>query len=232
MEYEEGMLTLDECDKKAIRKVSLNKFYKKSTTLGRGYFGIVRKIVHKKTGLSYAAKYIKKNKSEENWLEAIHHEIAVLQSVSTLHSQNLVHMDIKSDNILLSEPDSFDNIKLCDFGLAKCLESGKEVRTTQGTLDYVPPEVLKQKPITKKSDVWSIGVLTYYLVSGYTPFTVKTDFKTMTNIENGILEFGEESFRSISVECIDFIKSMLVVDPDLRPTVDELLQHAWFSTDI
>ncbi|XP_017772825.1 PREDICTED: serine/threonine-protein kinase 17A-like, partial [Nicrophorus vespilloides] len=156
----------------------------------------------------------------------------VLQSVSTLHSQNLVHMDIKSDNILLSKPDSFDNIKLCDFGLAKYLESGEEVRTAQGTLDYVPPEVLKHEPITKKSDVWSIGVLTYYLVSGYTPFTAKADLETMANIKNGILKFEEESFRSISVECIDFIKSMLVVDPELRPTVDELLQHAWLSTDI
>ncbi|XP_017779269.1 PREDICTED: death-associated protein kinase related-like [Nicrophorus vespilloides] len=286
MQCNKGLFTLDECEKKVFLKNPVDESYKVVSIVFKGKYGIVRKLIHKKTGILYAAKSIKKQTLTDNWTPSIHHEIAVLQkcksksivrlhevfetashvtivmeymvggdlqsifekreclsevetktviaqlleSVRILHHQNIVHMDIKIQNVLLSKPNCLENIKLCDFGISKFLEPGRVVRALQGTLDYLAPELLKRDQITLKVDVWSIGVLTYSLVSGYTPFGVQSQEETIRNITRGIVKFDEKLCGSITVGCIKFIKSMLVLDPKLRPTVDELIKHVWLTT--
>ncbi|KYB25355.1 death-associated protein kinase related [Tribolium castaneum] len=153
----------------------------------------------------------------------------ILDGVSFLHERNIVHLDLKPQNLLLSIEDNCDDIKLCDFGISKVLEPGVKVREIIGTVDYVAPEVLSYDPICLSTDIWSIGVLAYVLLSGYTPFGADDKQQTFLNISKCALSFEPDHFEDVSSPAIDFIKSALVTDPRKRPTVHELLEHPWIS---
>ncbi|GJQ71469.1 hypothetical protein Trydic_g11192 [Trypoxylus dichotomus] len=153
----------------------------------------------------------------------------ILEGLCFLHERNIAHLDLKPQNILLMVEDSCDDIKLCDFGISRILEPGTEVRTLSGTPDYVAPEVVSYEPISLATDIWSVGVLAYVLLSGYTPFGADTKEQTSLNISKGIVTFEPEDFVDVSSVALDFIKSILVLNPKKRPTVQELLQHPWIN---
>ncbi|XP_019869544.1 death-associated protein kinase related isoform X2 [Aethina tumida] len=153
----------------------------------------------------------------------------ILDGVAYLHERNIAHLDLKPQNLLLSEPNSCDDIKLCDFGISKVLEPGIIVREILGTLDYVAPEVLSYEPIELSTDIWSVGVLAYVLLTGFSPFGADDKQQTYLNISKCALTFEPEHFDDVSSSAIDFIKSALVVDPRKRPKVHDLLNHPWIS---
>lgn len=153
----------------------------------------------------------------------------ILEGLSYLHDRNIAHLDLKPQNLLLSIEDSCDDIKLCDFGISKVLQPGVTVREILGTVDYVAPEVLSYEPICLSTDIWSVGVLGYVLLSGFSPFGADDKQQTFLNISKCALSFEPEHFEDVSSAAIDFIKSALIVDPRKRPTVHELLDHPWIS---
>ncbi|XP_066248238.1 death-associated protein kinase related-like isoform X1 [Euwallacea similis] len=153
----------------------------------------------------------------------------ILEGLSYLHDRNIAHLDLKPQNLLLSIEDSCDDIKLCDFGISKILQPGVTVREILGTVDYVAPEVLSYEPICLSTDIWSVGVLAYVLLSGFSPFGADDKQQTFLNISKCALSFEPEHFEDVSSAAIDFIKSALIVDPRKRPTVHELLDHPWIS---
>lgn len=83
----------------------------------------------------------------------------------------------------------------------------------QGTPDYVAPEVLQYEPLCLNTDIWSVGVLAYALLTGCTPFGADTKQETFLNISKCNLTFPEELFEDISDDAIDFIKSVLKIKP-------------------
>uniref|UniRef100_A0AAR5QD56 non-specific serine/threonine protein kinase n=1 Tax=Dendroctonus ponderosae TaxID=77166 RepID=A0AAR5QD56_DENPD len=153
----------------------------------------------------------------------------ILEGVSYLHDRNIAHLDLKPQNLLLSIEDSCDDIKLCDFGISKILQPGVTVREILGTVDYIAPEVLSYEPICLSTDIWSVGVLGYVLLSGFSPFGADDKQQTFLNISKCNLSFEPEHFEDVSSAAIDFIKSALIVDPRKRPTVHELMDHPWIS---
>ncbi|RZC43093.1 death-associated protein kinase related, partial [Asbolus verrucosus] len=153
----------------------------------------------------------------------------ILEGVAFLHDRNIAHLDLKPQNLLLSVEDNCDDIKLCDFGISKVLEPGVKVREILGTVDYVAPEVLSYEPISLSTDIWSIGVLGYVLLSGYSPFGADDKQQTFLNISKCALSFEPDHFEDVSTVAIDFIKSALVVDPRKRPSIQGLLDHPWIS---
>ncbi|XP_060528371.1 death-associated protein kinase related-like isoform X2 [Cylas formicarius] len=153
----------------------------------------------------------------------------ILEGVSFLHDRNIAHLDLKPQNLLLSVTDRCDDIKLCDFGISKVLQPGVTVREILGTVDYVAPEVLSYEPISLSTDIWSIGVLAYVLLSGFSPFGADDKQQTFLNISKCALSFEPEHFDDVSSAAIDFIKTALIVDPRKRPSVHELLDHPWIS---
>ncbi|XP_074031724.1 death-associated protein kinase related isoform X3 [Leptinotarsa decemlineata] len=252
----------------------------------RGKYATVCRAVHKKTGTSYAAKFVKKRRRNVDQMKEIIHEIAVLmqckstnrvirlhevyesvsemvlvlelaaggelqhildggqclgevearkamkqilEGVAYLHDRNIAHLDLKPQNLLLSVQDCCDDIKLCDFGISKVLLPGVSVREILGTVDYVAPEVLSYEPIGLSTDIWSIGVLGYVLLSGFSPFGADDKQQTFLNISKCSLSFEPEHFEDVSSAAIDFIKSALVIDPRNRPTIREMLDHPWIS---
>ena len=138
----------------------------------------------------------------------------ILEGVSYLHSINIAHLDIKPQNILLDSPyPNTEKVKLCDFGISRLITDGVELREIVGTPDYVAPEVLHYEPISLSTDLWSIGCLSYVLLTGYSPFGADNKQETFCNITNGILEFPNHLFGHISASAVHFIKRLLVKDP-------------------
>jgi death-associated protein kinase len=122
---------------------------------------------------------------------------------------------------------SLHQLKLIDFGVSKKLKPGEDIREMLGTTEFVSPEVINFEPITLNSDMWSIGVITYIMLSGASPFLGDTQQETFTNIVACDYEFDEELFCQTSELAKDFIRRLLVKDQTKRASVDECLVHPW-----
>ena len=156
----------------------------------------------------------------------------LVDAVKYLHSQDIVHRDIKPENLLLKSKDSFE-IVIADFGLSKLLNSEKMdgLRTTCGTPGYMPPEVIRKLGHGKPVDLWCIGVLTYFLLSGYMPFETERDnaAEETRNILAGKFDFNDEAWDDVSNEAKDFIKSLLKLNPSERLTAQQAFDHPWLQ---
>ncbi|CAG5895717.1 unnamed protein product [Menidia menidia] len=106
----------------------------------------------------------------------------ILEGVSFLHQNNIVHLDLKPQNILLTSSSPVGDIKIVDFGLSRRVSSHHELREIMGTPEFVAPEILNYEPISTATDMWSIGVLAYVMLTGFSPFLGEDKQETFLNI--------------------------------------------------
>ncbi|CAG7722813.1 unnamed protein product [Allacma fusca] len=155
----------------------------------------------------------------------------LLGALELIHSLRIVHLDIKPQNILLMKPFPSHHVKLCDFEISRRISHGQEIREILGTPDYVAPEVLELEPIGPYTDIWSLGVTTYVLLTGFSPFGGDTDSETFSNIlDKKPIEFPIELFEDISQDAISFIE--LLVDKRYRvtrPSAKILKENPWIK---
>ncbi|XP_053906761.1 death-associated protein kinase 2 isoform X2 [Cuculus canorus] len=162
--------------------------------------------------------------------EAIEFLGQILRGVEYMHAHHIAHFDLKPENIMLQEKDiPKPQIKIIDFGLAQRLEDGVTFKSLCGTPQYIAPEVINYEPLSAATDMWSIGVITYILLSGLSPFQGETDAETLSNIVDGTYEFEERCFSQTSDMAKDFIRQLLVKDPAHRLTATECLVHPWIK---
>ncbi|KAM7080332.1 death-associated protein kinase 2-like [Ciconia maguari] len=162
--------------------------------------------------------------------EAIEFLGQILRAVEYLHARRIAHFDLKPENIMLREKDvPKPRIKIIDFGLAQRLEDGITFKSLCGTPQYIAPEVINYEPLSTSTDMWSIGVITYILLSGLSPFQGETDAETLSNIVAGAYEFEESCFSQTSEMAKDFIGHLLVKEPGHRMTAAECLVHPWIK---
>ena len=159
----------------------------------------------------------------------------IISSVSYLHSKNVIHRDLKLENFLFQDETNDSELKMIDFGLSKHFNIGELQHDMVGTPYTVAPEVLVSKDgYNEKVDVWAIGVITYLLLSGDTPFGGACADEDLRDVRQRILSghvsFDEKVWERVSDSAIHFIKSILVIDPKMRPSVEELLKHPWLIT--
>lgn len=154
----------------------------------------------------------------------------ILDGVSYLHSKQIAHFDLKPENImLLNRSVPHPRIKIIDFGLAHKIDFGNDFKNIFGTPEFVAPEVVNYEPLGLEADMWSIGVITYILLSGASPFLGENKQETLANVSAVDYEFDEEYFSSTSALGRDFIARLLIKDPKKRMTILDSLQHPWIK---
>jgi|UniRef100_A0A6U5DNC8 calcium/calmodulin-dependent protein kinase I len=162
----------------------------------------------------------------------------IMLSMEYLHSLNIVHRDVKPENILYICPGGND-IKLIDFGYAGVWATDKPLTGLCGTPDYVAPEVLtwyededQGTPYGKGSDMWSLGVLLYVILSGCSPFSGDDEEQLLKLVQEAKYEFYENEWQGISENAKDLIRKLLVVDPTQRLTMEEVISHPWLAETV
>ncbi|KAL6476747.1 hypothetical protein MHYP_G00152460 [Metynnis hypsauchen] len=153
----------------------------------------------------------------------------ILSGVAFLHRNNVVHLDLKPQNILLTSAQPLGDIRIVDFGLSRHVDKTSEVREILGTPEYVAPEILSYEPISTSTDMWSIGVLTYVMLTGESPFQGEDKQETFLNISQVNVDYSQDVFEGISVLAVDFIQSLLHKKPRDRATAEECLNHPWLN---
>ncbi|KAI9238628.1 MAG: kinase-like domain-containing protein [Podila humilis] len=153
----------------------------------------------------------------------------ILLGVAYLHDRDIVHRDLKPENLLFSDKTENARLMITDFGLSKVLTTQNDVLMTAcGTPGYVAPEVLEQIGHGKPVDMWSVGVIAYTLLCGYTPFWGEDQPALFESIISGEYEYEEEYWSDISQLAKSFIDSLLVRSAEKRPTATQALNHPWF----
>lgn len=152
----------------------------------------------------------------------------ILEGIAYVHQQNIVHLDIKPENIVCVDTTG-TSIKIIDFGLASRLDANTPLKVMHGTPEFVAPEVINYEPVVFTTDMWSIGVVCYILLSGESPFQGNTDAETLALVTAAQWEFDEESFDEITDEAKDFISSLLSKDTRRRMSSEEALDHPWMA---
>ena len=151
----------------------------------------------------------------------------LLKAVLFLHHNGIIHRDIKPENIVFVEPDNFNALKLIDFGLSIQQNAKKDNRRV-GTPYYMSPEMVRGN-FNYASDVWSIGVILFIMVTGKQPFRGKSKEEVFDKIKRGSYDKNTLSRAKCSKEVKDLIKKMLVTEHSKRITVECALDHIWFK---
>ncbi|XP_067046314.1 uncharacterized protein [Acropora muricata] len=268
-----------------LKSSPLEDAYEVHDQIGKGKFGVVKKVTQRSSEKVYAAKYITpSSRSSGSSREDILHEISImnqlhhkrlvglidafdatgkiimimefvsggelfervaaadcltekeasfymyqlLQGLQYMHNKNIVHLDLKPENIVCVSKDNWD-IKLIDFGLAQELEPGERMKALKGTPEFMAPEAVNFEVISLATDMWSVGVIAYILLSGLSPLLGDDDNETLTNVTAADWDFDDESFDVISDQAKDFISKLMVKNPRKRNTVAQCLQHDWMK---
>ena len=159
----------------------------------------------------------------------------ILSGIAYLHSNNIIHRDLKLENILINDIEkSYSTkedlflLKIIDFGTAKIFDKNKRPRAVVGSIYYIAPEVILKK-YGKECDMWSLGVILYMFIVGHAPFDGKSNREIMEKIKTGIFLKSEKRWKKASREVRDLINKLLIVEPEKRLTAFEALKHPWFK---
>uniref|UniRef100_A0A7S2H0Y4 Calmodulin n=1 Tax=Haptolina brevifila TaxID=156173 RepID=A0A7S2H0Y4_9EUKA len=154
--------------------------------------------------------------------------VDVLSALNYLHNLNIVHRDLKPENLLYKDKAPGAPIKLIDFGLAIQLGRGQKGEEVCGTTSYMAPEVLNASYSTE-CDIWSLGVITYFMLSGQLPFKGKEDEDKEKSILKGHVSFSSSAWSKISDAGKDFVKQLLVSPVSQRLSGKDALKHKWIK---
>lgn len=157
----------------------------------------------------------------------------ILEGVQYLHNKNIVHRDLKPENVLYLDKSEDSQLVIGDFGIAKELKNDNDlIHKAAGSMGYVAPEVLTSSGHGKPCDIWSIGVITYTLLCGYSPFlaeSVDGFIEECTSGEYPVV-FHQPYWNSISKTAKEFILWSLTINPKKRPTATDLLNDIWITS--
>ncbi|KAM6495289.1 Protein kinase-like domain containing protein [Amanita muscaria] len=156
---------------------------------------------------------------------------SMLDGVCYLHQHDIVHRDLKPENVLFRTKAADSDIVIVDFGISKHLHTPEEqLHSVAGSLGYVAPEVLKRTGHGKPVDIWAIGVITYVLLCGYSPFRSDDSAKLIKDTTEAKIDFHERYWKNVSDLAKAFIRLLLNPDPIKRLTAAEALNHPWLTT--
>ncbi|XP_032696506.1 ribosomal protein S6 kinase alpha-6 isoform X3 [Lontra canadensis] len=206
--------------------------YELKEDIGVGSYSVCKRCIHTATNMEFAVKIIDKSKRDPS------EEIEILmrygQHPNVITLKDVVHRDLKPSNILyMDESGNADSIRICDFGFAKQLRGENGLLLTPCyTANFVAPEVLMQQGYDAACDIWSLGVLFYTMLAGYTPFANgpnDTPEEILLRIGNGKFSLTGGNWDNISDGAKDLLSHMLHMDPHQRYTTEQVLKHSWIT---
>lgn len=130
---------------------------------------------------------------------------------------------------MCDETDNSD-VKIVDFGLSKIIGPNEICKEPYGTLSYVAPEVLIQKGYKKSVDIWSLGIITYLLLSGNLPFDHEDDREIARMTIYDDVPFSDPIWQSLNPAAKDLVERILIKDFRKRMTLEEVLNHQWITS--
>ncbi|XP_007887601.2 LOW QUALITY PROTEIN: myosin light chain kinase 3 [Callorhinchus milii] len=152
----------------------------------------------------------------------------ICEGVFYLHQQYVLHLDLKPENILCVN-NSGNQIKIIDFGLARRYKPKEKLKVNFGTPEFLAPEVVNYDYVSFPTDMWSVGVITYMLLSGLSPFLGEHDTETLNNIISGSWDFDAEAFENVSEEAKEFVSKLLIKEKSARSSAAQCLKHSWLN---
>ena len=151
-------------------------------------------------------------------------------AVYYMHSFGVAHRDLKPENVLMTSDDEEADIRILDFGLSKILGPYEKCDEPYGTLTYCAPEIIIDEPYSKAVDLWSLGIMTYLMVSGKLPFNSEDENEIARQVVYDEPDYVRNPvWKNITPECKDFIKRLLEKDQNKRMTIKKLLEHKWIK---
>lgn len=152
----------------------------------------------------------------------------LVSALAYLHSQKIVHRDVKPENILFEYPNDLSSIKLIDFGVASFFKEQSTLKDAVGTLYYSAPEVLN-KDYDAKCDLWSCGIISFLLLTGHSPFDQDDDSVIIERVKSLKFSDLQEKLRNVSEFGQDFIRKLICPAAE-RIDAEEALRHPWLNT--
>uniref|UniRef100_H3CV35 Trio Rho guanine nucleotide exchange factor n=1 Tax=Tetraodon nigroviridis TaxID=99883 RepID=H3CV35_TETNG len=153
----------------------------------------------------------------------------VLEALHYLHSRRIVHLDVKPENLLVAQRSGGQTVKLSDFGDAVQLSTSDYTHPLLGSPEFASPELVLGEPVSLTSDMWSLGVVAYVLLSGASPFLDESAEETCLNICRLDFSFPRDYFQGVSQAARDFICLLLRTNPGQRPSAGLCLQEPWLQ---
>ncbi|XP_030016391.1 myosin light chain kinase 2, skeletal/cardiac muscle isoform X3 [Sphaeramia orbicularis] len=164
-------------------------------------------------------------------LDAVMFIRQICDGLQHMHKMYILHLDLKPENILCVNRVT-NKIKIIDFGLARVYKPREKLKVNFGTPEFLAPEVINYDFVSFNTDMWSLGVITYMLLSSLCPFLGDNDNETLNNILACKWNFEEREFMDTSEEAKNFISRLLVVNKSWRMSASEALRHPWLSDPV
>uniref|UniRef100_A0A8D2M8U7 Kalirin, RhoGEF kinase n=1 Tax=Zonotrichia albicollis TaxID=44394 RepID=A0A8D2M8U7_ZONAL len=152
-----------------------------------------------------------------------------MEALQYLHNCRVAHLDIKPENLLIDLRIPVPRVKIIDLEDAVQITGHYHVHHLLGNPEFAAPEVIQGLPVSLSTDIWSIGVLTYVMLSGVSPFLDESKEETCINVCRVDFSFPHEYFSDVSHAARDFINVILQEDFRRRPTAATCLQHPWLQ---
>lgn len=176
--------------------------------------------------------YFLKQKFRFKEAQAVSIMYQLAAGIKYLHDYGVLHRDLKPENIMIADKSEEFTVKIMDFGLSKIIGPQEKVADSFGTLAFVAPEVLVRQPYNKQIDIWSLGVILYYMLSGMLPFDDENDneevIAKMTVFTE--VQFPHKPWSKRSNEVINLIKRCLIKNPEKRIKIEDFLNHKWIRS--
>ena len=177
-------------------------------------------------------QYIKSHYFYISESEAANIILQIGNGLKYLHNYGIVHRDLKTDNIMLTKNNENGIIKIMDFGLSKVVGPNEGLIDGYGTLNYCAPEVLMREPYNKQIDIWSLGIILFYMLVGHFPFQGNNEEIIAKKIVYQPLKFDEKEWENKSKKVINLIEKSLEKKPNKRINIDDFLKHPWIKKNL
>ncbi|KAG2424379.1 hypothetical protein HXX76_014588 [Chlamydomonas incerta] len=160
---------------------------------------------------------------------------SILRFISQCHAKGIIYRDVKPDNFLFLRHDDESPLKATDFGLSiRHWPDEPKLTSRSGTPAYMAPELVLQS-YDEKCDIWSVGMLTYQLLTGRFPFWEDVRTQTLSDVWKAILttdiNWDAQELKQLSPSAVDLLKRLLQRDPAQRPSAFAALEHPWLSEE-